>query len=120
MILNGKNTMEDKLKSQICTTVEQSQRLLALGLKPETADMQHVSLDDGEGLMYHMICASPPKRSKDIPAWSLHRLIQILDMKNLEFDCKEEISQLYDIIINAIEYYLKAGSIDKEHFNHEV
>ena len=28
-----------EFKSQICTTHEQSKRLLALGLKPETADM---------------------------------------------------------------------------------
>ena len=28
-----------KFKSKICTTREQSERLLALGLKPETADM---------------------------------------------------------------------------------
>ena len=27
-----------KFKSKICTTREQSERLLALGLKPETAD----------------------------------------------------------------------------------
>lgn len=28
-----------EFKSQICTTVEQSKRLLGLGLKPGTADM---------------------------------------------------------------------------------
>lgn len=28
-----------KFNSQICTTIEQSKRLLELGLKPETADM---------------------------------------------------------------------------------
>lgn len=33
--------MEESMKfnSQVCTSVEQSQRLLDLGLKPETADM---------------------------------------------------------------------------------
>lgn len=32
---------ELKFNSQVCTTKEQSQRLLKLGLKPETADMAH-------------------------------------------------------------------------------
>ena len=112
--------MEDKLKSQICTTVEQSQRLLALGLKPETADMQHVSLDDGEGLMYHMICTTPPKRSKDIPAWSLHRLIRIYEMRMVEFNSREELEHIYEVIIKAIEVAIEAGAIKKEYLNHEV
>ena len=34
-----------KFNSQICTTREQSQRLLDLGLKPETADMSYYILD---------------------------------------------------------------------------
>ena len=42
--------------SQICTTKEQSERLIALGLKIETADMK-------------LACGTP--------AWSLHRLIDI-------------------------------------------
>ena len=35
--------METKFNfnSQVCTSREQSERLLALGLKPETADMTH-------------------------------------------------------------------------------
>jgi hypothetical protein len=32
---------ELKFNSQICTTMEQSKRLLELGLNPETADMHH-------------------------------------------------------------------------------
>lgn len=34
-------TNELKFNSQICTSVEQSKRLLELGLNPETADMKH-------------------------------------------------------------------------------
>ena len=39
----AKTIMETKFNfnSQICTTREQSERLLALGLKPETADMKY-------------------------------------------------------------------------------
>lgn len=65
--------------TQICTTVEQSKRLLELGLKPETADM--CWLND----MQKPFC-SPYKcleeRAQDMkwvifPAWSLHRLIDL-------------------------------------------
>ena len=33
---------ELKFNSAVCTSIEQSQRLLELGLKPETADMSYV------------------------------------------------------------------------------
>ena len=41
--------METKFNfnSQICTTREQSERLLALGLKKETADMHHYRYKEG-------------------------------------------------------------------------
>ena len=82
---------ELKFNSQICTTVEQSKRLLELGLKSETADM--CWLND----MQKPFC-SPYKclveRVQDMkwvisPAWSLHRLIEL---------CPETISfeETYD------------------------
>lgn len=36
---------EKEFNSQIGTTIEQSKRLLELGLKPETADMSYYTLD---------------------------------------------------------------------------
>ena len=62
-----------EFKSQICTTKEQSDRLLELGFKPETADM-----------VYQAIGVTPFKKWKEhkieenfFPAWSLHRLIEL-------------------------------------------
>lgn len=66
--------------SQICTTREQSERLLALGLKKETADMSWSNLSN------EPIC-HPYKKIKGLasdlddkvhPAWSLHRLIEMM------------------------------------------
>ena len=72
--------METKFnfKSQICTSREQSERLLALGLKKETADMCHTPFRsfDGETLDYTEHCSLP--LGKDIPAWSLHRLLSLI------------------------------------------
>lgn len=74
--------------SQICTTREQSERLLALGLKKETADMTiHIKNDDG-----WYVTAEPFYEWEDdmntipsleetepiLPAWSLGRLIEML------------------------------------------
>lgn len=43
--------MATEFKSQICTTVEQSERLLGLGLKRETADL-HYCWQGGGWILY--------------------------------------------------------------------
>lgn len=76
-------------KSQIATTREQSERLLALGLKPGTADMS-IPIKDNPNLN----CSARPyndwngywKHNKFvIPAWSLSRLLEMMptDIKDL-------------------------------------
>lgn len=82
--------METKFnfKSAICTSIEQSEKLLALGLKKETADMTiHIKSDDG-----YYVTAEPFYEWEDdlntlpsleepeqiLPAWSLGRLIEML------------------------------------------
>lgn len=72
--------METKFNSQICTTIEQSERLLKLGIKPETADMGWVSCVGGK---WGIVDRS--RYYADIPAWSLHRLLNLIP-KELEVD----------------------------------
>ena len=69
--------------SQICTTREQSERLLALGLKKETADMFYAAIHNGTKTVGYRV--SPIYNeynfeifTDDIPAWSLHRLWELL------------------------------------------
>lgn len=66
-----------KFNSDICTSREQSERLLAMGLRKETADMHHYKWSEG----YWDIQACPVRGSEPcyIPAWSLHRLIEMLN-----------------------------------------
>ena len=70
--------------SQICTTKEQSERLLALGLKAETADcfLEYVGRDNyGNNVWHPSIIVNNyrmPDYSKDFPAWSLSRLLEML------------------------------------------
>ena len=64
-----------EFNSQICTTREQSERLIALGLKKETADLWWVELENGS----YALCIVGQYFPKDaIPAWSLHGLIEIV------------------------------------------
>ena len=132
--------MANNFNTQISTTVEQSKRLLGLGLKTETADMawryQHtvkgedkyeVSTDvpTHERKLLWVKCASlrqeflshwvnpdgtpmPPEEiydavwGKDIPAWSLHRLIAI--MPDLIKDHIEEMLYHQTIDANGVMY----------------
>lgn len=77
---------EIKFNTQICTTVEQSKRLLGLGLDDDTADMLILPLPNGKeliiqkfadesGNLYYKI---KDEQWESSPAWSLHRLIAML------------------------------------------
>lgn len=96
--------METKFnfKSQICTTKEQSERLLALGLKKDTADcyywqetepmygeavgIWHLETLDSKDSQEHFeyldknfgVCLADDEEHYFIPAWSLGRLIEML------------------------------------------
>lgn len=117
--------MEENLKfnSQICTTKEQSQRLLDWGLKPETADMSYYKLDDesvltiGIAQVYREIIKGgkivEKQNAEVFPAWSLHRLMEILDPPSIEFyllSCNP-----YEEIIFNISECVKNGYLNQEY-----
>ena len=112
-----------KFNSQICTTKIQSERLLALGLKKETADMcinpsrelvypfsycEALTLYDNYGLGKIM------GTDLMLPAWSLHRLIDILDIWYFELNFNE-FDNAYDQVISYFEERVKGGFINKEY-----
>lgn len=133
--------METKFKSQICTTREQSERLLALGLKKETADMHYENRLEGE-----LPRIMPHKTEMDyfdlwesvIPAWSLARLVDLMPQS---IECegntlyltiyagdvfytnwKEHTPlartlDLYEHLIWYIEWLIKEGHFNKEYLN---
>ena len=102
--------METKFNSQICTTKEQSERLLALGLKKETADM--AIEQDTESTYESYYYSSYPPSKRDIPAWSLHRLIEMLALVPYEIYPKDNI---YNEVIDDIEEAIKEGYFNKEY-----
>ena len=129
--------METKFNfnSAVCTSIEQSRKLLALGLKKETADCCYYYYD-GE---YLIAFAEDAKYPSDIPAWSLHRLIEMcpyvirslpslyLTMSSDSvFYCTEDnneeyekpfsrFTNMYDNYIECIEWLIKEGYFNKEY-----
>ena len=118
--------METKFNSQICTTREQGERLLALGLRKETADMHHW---ESEGKIYTYVGQMGDPNG--IPAWSLHRLISTLTNDNIIITFIDNIvivekykvfqksyefwDDVYDNICDAYEWLIKEGYFNKEY-----
>lgn len=100
-----------KFNSQICTTKEQSERLLALGLKKETADCCYYYYD-GE---YLIAFAEDAKYPSDIPAWSLHRLIEIVAQTQYPYYVISKELPIYDALCERIEWLIKEGYFNKEY-----
>ena len=102
-------------KSQVCTNKVQSERLLALGLKKETADMLIMSYSTE-----HDIIALPWSesggwtRDNSTPAWSLHRLLMMTTSKRKVMIIRYE-SDLFDVVIKKIEHEIKEGYFNKEY-----
>ena len=124
-----------EFKSQICTTKEQSERLRALGLKKETADMCITN-----NIVERAFPC--PEDDRFIPAWSLGRLIEMMpnnihkhnDIADLSISnelvqyrfydvdynhdvCLEHFNDgtLYNNIIDCIEWLIKEGYFNKDY-----
>ena len=115
--------METNLKfnSAVCTSRAQSERLLALGLKKQTADMHHYKWSEG----YLDIQSCPPRGTEScyIPAWSLHRLLCLLpreyiydiDFQRIMQDFVFGTQDMYEEMISCIETLIEAGYIYEEY-----
>ena len=132
-----------KFNSQICTTREQSERLLSLGLKKETADCYYWQECDQYGdpngkwhldilnddtrehfeyLLNHLGICLHIEDALFIPAWSLHRMIEMIKDGAIRKDGTDEDLSLdisgdglYDGTIEAIEWLIKEGYFNKEY-----
>lgn len=147
-----KKNMEESMKfnSSVCTTREQSKRLLDLKLKPETADMHwHYTNSRSEFLKWRLepyrlttrgnffgkidrLAILQRKRTdgtpmtgdevfeeiwgKDIPAWSLHRLIELYkDVEEISLWSLEYVN--YNRLIECIGIAIEHGAFNKEYLN---
>ena len=137
--------METKFNfnSQICTSRSQSERLLALGLKKETADC-HYGYSDGKWKMdegCNSIACENLYPKYYIPAWSLHRLLSLLPdyivvnsssglnsnfylnirdgfvsyKDNRGFSYGSTSGNMYDAITRMISFLINEGYFNKEY-----
>lgn len=122
--------------SQICTTEEQSKRLIALGLKAETADMSY-QVKYRDPLSQYLIDCTPSlltyppiNNERFIPAWSLHRLIEMcnktqfgmtIGIYNDEVTVKSALFDVYDNtfdnLISIIEWLIGLGKFNKNYLD---
>lgn len=88
-----------KFKSQISTTIEQSEKLLILGVNPKTADMCFVDY----GLLIATNYSELKEHLCDVkltPSWSLSRLLEMMPQY---IDEKEEVLLMIEPPI--VSYY---------------
>ena len=125
---------EFNFKSAICTSRVQSERLLSLGLKKETADCALLPLTDKVTSV--LVKPSTKDIKNTIPAWSLHRLIEmmpeemyggllcifkdsiryeelIMDRPEAHFEVVGD--NMYENAISCIEWLIKEGYFPKEY-----
>lgn len=117
--------------TQICTTKEQSKRLLELGLKPETSDMHYVRKtidamgnhidDDFKEPRYGNVNSKYAKYAvmnfsnyETLPAWSLHRLIELYkDVEDTSMWSLENVN--YNRLIQCIGLAIKHDAFNKDY-----
>lgn len=121
--------------TQVCTTIEQSNRLISLGIDINTSDCHHW---ESEGKIYTYIGKYPEKDGQRLleatPAWSLNRLYEMCPgclfklrpalhkivtgdgifycTQNFDVSLEQSFSQhcnLYDNIIDCIEWLIGKG-----------
>ena len=127
--------IEFNFKSQIATSREQSEKLLALGLKAETADMKYPGtreyyggvLTEGVSSLPIIIDTEDDEVTEwDIPAWSLHRLLLLIpkevNIDGYRFPLRsdavmrmDEADDMYEYLIGVLERTIKEGYFNKEY-----
>lgn len=78
------------MKTKICTSIEQSKKLLELGLDADTADMWYLPIKD----TYELV-TSPSLTRGIIPAWSLSALLELI-LDEIKFEgtnCSLELAK---------------------------
>ena len=129
-----------EFKSQICATVEQSNRLLGLGLKKETADMCHIenkhyynSTEYKVEFFISPIDGLERLKENQIPAWSLGRLLALVNGEDwrAEITLKDErygihygyesywYDDIFEAVIAWIEDDIKEGYFNKEYLQEQ-
>lgn len=105
-----------KFKSQICTTREQSKKLLALDIRVKTADCHVIDTAEGPHQRLGFDIARYAVYGEEgnyQPAWSLHRLIEMYGSAGPIIN--ESAGNMYSAMIDAIAKAIKNGTFNKKY-----
>ena len=113
----------NKYGTMVCTNIEQSNRLIELGINPNTADMGwHKAYSLREEIYKPYIKGYKLENHKsDIPAWTLYKLIQISGAEIAVRDeyvilnnskLFKESNNVYNNLIDVIEFLIEKKEID--------
>ena len=115
-----------KNKTMVCTSIEQSNRLVELGINPKTADMGWFKAYSLREEIYKPYIKGYKLENyqSDIPAWSIHKLIEII---SIDVTFKNEFiiinnntkmfnssTNVYDNLIDVIEYLINDNKINSK------
>jgi hypothetical protein len=115
-----------KNKTMVCTSIEQSNRLVELGINPKTADMGWFKAYSLREEIYkpYIKGYKLENHQSDIPAWSIYKLIEII---SIDVTFKNEFivinnstkmfnssTNVYDNLIDVIEYLIQDNKINTE------
>ena len=115
-----------KNKTMVCTSIEQSNRLVELGINPKTADMGWFKAYSLREEIYkpYIKGYKLENHQSDIPAWSIYKLIEII---SIDVTFKNEFivinnntkmfnssTNVYDNLIDVIEYLINDNKNNTE------
>ena len=117
-----------KKGTMVCTNIEQSNRLIELGINPNTADMGWFKAYSLREEIYKpFIKGYKLENNKtDIPAWSIYKLINIISKEVTISDTSVIIgnnstnkmfsssTNVYDNLIDVIQWLLEKKEINEE------
>lgn len=89
--------------NNICTSIEQSKKLVELGIDINTADFMW-KYDSDKKVYYYKATITPYIFFNDIPAWSLSALLELMPnftlngFGNGQFNCKDERADCYALV----------------------
>ena len=115
----------NKYGTMVCTSIEQSNRLIELGINPNTADMGWFKAYSLREEIYkpYIKGYKLENHKTDIPAWTLYKLIQITGAEIAVRDeyvilnnskLFKESTNVYDNLIDAIQWLMDKKEINEE------
>lgn len=99
------------MKTKICTSLEQSKKLVELGMDIETADMCYFPVQSIENNVHYNLFAH--KEKVGIPAWSLSKLLVIIrDWQCVWLGANDMESWVTEFNLGSGKHYTTAPTTD--------